>query len=70
MNKEMDRDILISVARTALRTKLAQSVADHLAEVGHNSGHLPVITSTPTCGGPLSYPRTPVLWWGQCQLYY
>ena len=69
MNKEMDRDILISVARTALRTKLAQSVADHLAEVRHNSGHLAVIASTPTCGGPLSYLRTPLLWWGQCQLY-
>ena len=39
MNKEMDRDILISVARTALRTKLAQSVADHLAEVRHDSSH-------------------------------
>ena len=33
VKREMDRDILVSVARTALRTKLSQSVADHLAEV-------------------------------------
>ena len=31
---EMNRDLLVSVARTALRTKLYREMADHLAEVG------------------------------------
>ena len=34
VKKEMDRDMLVSVARTALRTKVAQKLADQLAEVG------------------------------------
>ena len=34
VQKEMDRELLISVARTALRTKVAQKLADQLAEVG------------------------------------
>ena len=34
MAREMERDLLISVARTALRTKVAQKLADQLSEVG------------------------------------
>lgn len=33
VQKEMDRELLISVARTALRTKVAQKLADQLAEI-------------------------------------
>lgn len=36
VQREMDRDLLVSVARTALRTKVAQRLADQLAEVGGN----------------------------------
>ena len=43
VQKEMDRELLISVARTALRTKVAQKLADQLAEVGTNCVRLPVI---------------------------
>lgn len=36
VQKEMEHELLISVARTALRTKVAQKLADQLAEVGTN----------------------------------
>jgi hypothetical protein len=31
---EVDKAVLMNVARTSLRTKLAQKMADHLTEVG------------------------------------
>lgn len=34
MKKEMDRETLVNLARTALRTKLSARVADILTEVG------------------------------------
>ena len=34
ISKDVDRDTLISVARTSLRTKVNSDLADHLTEVG------------------------------------
>ena len=40
MKKEMDRETLVNLARTALRTKLSARVADVLTEVGIRNGSI------------------------------
>ena len=52
VTKEMDRDTLISVARTSLRTKLSPEVADVLTEVAMCVSLLFMMLFMSFCGPP------------------
>lgn len=45
VTREMDRETLISVARTSLRTKVHQELADLLSEVSREKRELSVCTA-------------------------